>query len=85
MNVKEVFDYRDGQLYWRTSEHGREVNSLVGKVCGSGYVQVGVYKKSHKVHRLVWMWHHGAIPKGMQPKPTTSLATSYMASLDVRI
>jgi hypothetical protein len=62
--VKRLFDYReDGELI-RKVRTARCVQ--VGDVAGclnKGYKQTRVYGKSYKIHRLVWLYHHGYFPE----------------------
>lgn len=64
--LKEVFDYRDGQLYWKVAGRKRNLSKPVGSATSNGYIIAGYTFKSkrHKylVHRLVWIWHHGDDP-----------------------
>lgn len=58
--VRELFDYRDdGQLIHRNG-------SKVGKIAGTesrGYRLVRLGNVLYRVHRLVFLWHHGHMPK----------------------
>ena len=67
--LKELFDYQDGQLIRKTNR-GRGVDGnrwKVGTILGSkldyGYYGASVDFKSYKLHRLVWLWHKGYLPK----------------------
>jgi hypothetical protein len=76
---REVFDYFDGELYWKdnfwtgrnrstlTAERGQKLHSIESK---NGYLRAsvsGVGKETLKlVHRVIYEWHHGEIPEGMQ-------------------
>jgi hypothetical protein len=66
--AKELFEYRDGNLYWlpfaisknrKSSKAGR----LVGTPSGHGYLKVKVKCRSYYVHQIVYLLHHGFIPK----------------------
>ena len=60
--VRELFDYVDGQLFPKIRTHGRKPGVAVG--CNSGgYLITMVEGKLYKVHRLVYLWHHGHMPK----------------------
>jgi hypothetical protein len=65
-NVHELFDYRDGKLYWKQSV-GQRIK--VGNEAGSkskttGYRVVGYGGKSYAAHRVVWLMHTGKWPDG---------------------
>lgn len=75
---QNVFDYKGGNLYWKDSfwsGHNLQVlNAEGGSVIHTtpdkdGYlrVKVGNYASYMlMVHRIIYEWHHGEIPKGMQ-------------------
>lgn len=58
MNWKEIFDYEDGNLYWKNGKKAGCFNKRYVTVC---------HDYSHYlVHRVVWELHNGEIPSGMQ-------------------
>lgn len=63
--VAECFEYRDGTLYWRGVTHPNK-QYLADKPAGSlhktGYRHVTWMGKVHKVHRLIFLMHHGYLP-----------------------
>ena len=63
--VKELFDYRDGELYWKVKSAWR---IKVGDVAGfasknSRYRSVHIKNKTYLVHRVVYLYHHGNLPE----------------------
>lgn len=76
--LRQRFDYNPdvGGLVWKPSDqHPRKWNSRhVGKVAGCAhtgdhgktYVVIGLYDKLYRAHRLIWVWHYGDIPAGLQ-------------------
>jgi Drexlerviridae HNH endonuclease len=76
--LQEYFDYRDGSLFWKKSTRGKVIAGKViagkviaGKEAGTscrvgGYYQIAFMRKSCKRSRLVWIWHNGSIPEGME-------------------
>lgn len=66
--VKELFEYRDGELYWREGLYWQRAR-LAGKRAGTttpcewGYYAVHVDRKMYKLHRLIFMYHHGYFPE----------------------
>lgn len=72
-DVKEIFEYKDGALYWRVCfSHRAMIGSRAG--ChgkggggagrvGKDRVQVWVKKKIYYAHRLIYLYHHGVLPK----------------------
>jgi HNH endonuclease len=76
--VKELFWYRRGHLYWRprsedqfrtylayTMWNKRYANQKAGCANVRGYVKIAIQKKSHLAHRLIWLYHHGWLPEAL--------------------
>ena len=66
--LKELFDYQDGQLIWKVKKaQCVKIGSVAGwanrDVHGQQYMNVELDGKSYKLHRLVFMYHHGYFPK----------------------
>lgn len=53
--VEDVLEYRDGELYWKPFKAGTHD--------GNGYLQVGIQRRYFKVHRLIFLMHHGYLPE----------------------
>lgn len=64
--VRELFDYKDGKLFWK-KKISRKV--VVGREAGcvgaKGYTHIIVEGKLYQAHRLIWIYHHGDIPEGL--------------------
>lgn len=64
--IKEWFEYRDGRLYWKKVTHPNKqylVGQKVGSTHKTGYRHVTWANKTWKVHRLIFVLHHGYLPK----------------------
>jgi hypothetical protein len=61
--VKELFHYRDGELYWKTANHKTDTHTAVGSISSNGRKIVWVLKKSMLVHRIIFLYHHGYLPE----------------------
>lgn len=62
--VKELFYYENGELYWRVSRTNRvKVGQRVGSKTMNKYACATVNNKPYKVHRLIFLYHHGWMPK----------------------
>lgn len=61
--LHEIFDYKDGVLYWKKSGKGRIKSLIVGGPDKDGYIQVSINHKKYKAHRLIFMMFHGFLPK----------------------
>jgi hypothetical protein len=64
--LNELFEYKDGKLYNKTT---RAPNARMGMESGGkstdGYRHVKVNGKLHRTHRLIWIMHNGDIPEGL--------------------
>jgi len=73
--VKELFDYKDGYLYWKVS---RTVAVKAGMLAGTE--NDGKYGKRRKIgvypfgklyaSRLIYLWHHGWMPEFIDHEDT---------------
>ena len=60
--LKEMFDYQDGQLIVKTNNKSRKSGDVVGSLNSNGYLVASVKSKIYRIHRLIFMWHHGFMP-----------------------
>jgi len=73
--LKTLFTYNDGVLIWnlRSIEYCKNIHAMntwnaqnAGKVAGSlngsGYLQLNIFGKQYRVHRIIYVMHHGEIP-----------------------
>jgi hypothetical protein len=65
--VKQLFDYdpETGNLIYQFNPRGprKRRGDAVGTIQPNGYKMVMHKRKRYYVHRLVWLWHHGWMPK----------------------
>jgi len=62
--IKELFEYKDGELYWKMSFNQKIViGSKAGGLHRHGYMNIQINKKKYKTHRLVFLYHYGYLPK----------------------
>lgn len=61
--LKDIFDYRDGNLYWKESGKGRKLGVPAGTVHTSGCICIHVKYKIYKSHRLIFLYHHDYLPE----------------------
>lgn len=52
-----LFEYRDGELYWKQRGRSRQMGRPAGGVNGDGYRRIKINRKLYAVHRLVWVMH----------------------------
>jgi hypothetical protein len=63
--VKHYFSYVGGHLIRNFTSGGSIAGSKVGSKNDQGYEQVQIDGKKHKVHRLVFLYHYGYLPKNI--------------------
>jgi len=64
--LHELFEYKDGELIRKVSVGPR---GQIGDSAGTpskGRVQIIVEGKCYYRYRLIWVWHYGDIPAGLQ-------------------
>lgn len=67
--LREMFDYGNGELLWK--HWGKGVRGRRTQVAGDNGSKTCPYRKVSLagfrplLHRLIWVWHNGAIPEGM--------------------
>lgn len=61
--LKQYVYYKDGNLYWNDNYAPRaRKDTRLGALC-TRYARAKISGKNYAVHRLVWLYHHGAFPK----------------------
>ncbi len=64
--IKEYYYYLDGELYTRkiyVLNRNKELNSKIGFLHQDGYVYHKLRGKAYKLHRMIYIYHFGEIPK----------------------
>ena len=64
--LKELFDYQDGQLTWKVKKARANKGDIAGcnaEASGIMYRQTKIDGKQYRVHCLVFLLHHGYLPK----------------------
>ena len=58
--VRNLFDYKDGNLLWKKNPRGRKsTDPVAGTLNRSGYVVITVDGKKLHAHRLIWTYFNG--------------------------
>jgi hypothetical protein len=62
----ELFDYRDGDLWWRVRPKQSRVNidKPAGRVNAFGYRRIQAKGRDYPAHWLVWLYFKGKWPNG---------------------
>ena len=59
-----LFEYKDGDLYWKENPGPQKRDSLkTGCVGAGGYIYTNYKKTQYKHHRLIFLMHHGYLPE----------------------
>ena len=64
--LKELFDYQDGALIWKVKKARAKKGDIAGcdaLTKGIMYRQTKIDGKQYRVHCLVFLMHHGYLPK----------------------
>lgn len=64
--VKSLFDYKDGNLYWKTKTtkfSPISAGKIAGALSSNGYINIGINNKLYLNHRIIFLYHHGYMPK----------------------
>jgi hypothetical protein len=66
--LHELFEYRDdGNLIRKVSvQSNAKKGDVIGSVNNDGYLCVMVDRKPYRVHRLIFLYHHGYLTDGLQ-------------------
>ena len=56
--VKELFDYRNGNLYWKAARSNIKAGDLAGTLPKDGYRTIGINGTRYYAHRLIYIFHH---------------------------
>jgi hypothetical protein len=61
--VKELFDYQNGFLIRRKNSGPALAGDVAGHISSNGYGYVSIKNKAYLVHRIIFLWNHGDLPK----------------------
>jgi hypothetical protein len=65
--LKELFDYKDGHLYWKITKGQKKEGKIAGSLLRkygnkTDYWRIGINGKNLKAHRLIWIYHYNYLP-----------------------
>ena len=61
--VRAQFRYESGNLYFRSDKYKQRKTGTIDR---KGYTRISFKGRLRRLHQLVYIYHHGAIPQGMQ-------------------
>ena len=56
-DAKVLFEYKDGELFWKQRGRSRQLGRPAGAVNRDGYRRIKYQGKLYATHRLVWTYH----------------------------
>lgn len=59
----EIFEYRDGELFWKVDRRKTKPGQKAGRTKSNGYCEVRLNGKLYGTHRLIFLMMHGCLPK----------------------
>ena len=60
--LHQLFQYKDGELYWKVKRGSAEIGNLVGCKSAKKYSMLSINKKTYQTHRIIFMMFHGYMP-----------------------
>jgi len=60
--LNELFEYRDGNLFWKVNRGSVKKGQIAGTFANSGYLQICLYRRFYLTHRLIFLMHKGYLP-----------------------
>jgi len=61
--LNELFEYRDGEIYYKVSRSRNKAGEKAGTLCNKKYYRVKIDGKVYLNHRIIFMMHYGYLPK----------------------
>lgn len=61
--VRELFEYKNGKLFWKIRRSGIKLGDRAGHLRSDGYRRTQINGKHYYEHRLIWLYHKGFLPK----------------------
>jgi hypothetical protein len=60
--LKELFEYCDGNLFWKVNRGKARKGQLAGILGNTGYWKIRLYKRLYQAHRLIFLMQKGYLP-----------------------
>ena len=60
--LKHLFSYKNGNLYWQNAGGRRRLDVPAGYQDKSGYARIRIDGSRYLVHRIIWAYHTGSQP-----------------------
>jgi len=67
--LHELFEYKDGEIYWKKRPSPRAVQAKIGykagTICNNLYKQVSINKEYYYIHRIIFAMFYGYFPNSI--------------------
>jgi hypothetical protein len=63
--VIDLFEYRNGSLFWRKNRGKIKASIKAGTPREKGHIQIQYNRKLYREHTLVWIMFYGSMPEGI--------------------
>ena len=60
--ANELFEYREGKLYWKINKYRAKKGKEAGCIKAKGYKYVSIDGVQHRVHRVIYLMINGNVP-----------------------
>ena len=65
--LHELFEYKEGNLYWKIKpRNSAKIGDKVGSLDSKGYVVLKLNNLPYKMHRIIWAYHYDTISSNLQ-------------------
>jgi len=65
--LHKLFEYKEGNLYWEIKpRNGIRIGDKAGSLNAKGYITLRLNNSLYKMHRIIWVYHYGAIFNNLQ-------------------
>jgi HNH endonuclease len=61
--LHQLFDYKDGNFYWKLDKGRAKKGDKANRLCDNRYEQIKFDQILYSFHRAVFMYHHGYLPQ----------------------
>jgi hypothetical protein len=62
--LNSIFEYKNGSLYWKVSKAKKiRIGDIAGCITNKRYLRTIINGKLYLNHRLIFLMHHGYLPK----------------------
>ena len=60
--LHELFEYRDGFLFWKIARPHVKVGQKAGQMGDRGYWRITINNRMYRSHRIIFLFHYGYLP-----------------------